>query len=62
MQAEGRRGDLPQGPPVEDHEDWIEWRGCRVKMPNWWWELVGILGINNFWELTQKIRASFELP
>ena len=62
MQVEGGWDDLPQGHPTEDHEDWIKWRGYRVKMPNWWQELVGIPGINNFWELTWKIRASFELP
>ena len=40
--------------------DWVE------EMPgphtNWWWELVGILGINDFQKLAQKIRASFEIP
>ena len=52
MQGEGNPS---QGPQVDDYEDWIEWRGCRVDMPNWWWELVGIPGITNFWELIQKI-------
>ena len=33
-----------------------------ICMPNWWKELVGILGVDDFWELTQKIRASFEIP
>ena len=47
---------------MEDHEKWIEWRGCRVHTPDWWWKLVEIPGINNFWELAQKIRASFEIP
>ena len=59
MQGEGNPS---QGSLVEDYKDWIEWRGCRVDMPDWWQEIVGIPGINNFWELTQKIRASFELP
>ena len=45
---------LPAGPP--------KWRGCRVNTPDWWQELVGILGINDFQELTQKIRTSFEPP
>ena len=62
MQEEGRGSNLSQGPLEEDYEDWIEWRGNRVSMPNWLWELVGIPGINNFWELTWKIRASFEIP
>ena len=33
-----------------------------MHMPNWWWELVGILGIDNFPVLAQKIRASYEVP
>ena len=40
----------------------IEWRGCWVHTPDWWWELVGMPGINDFQELVQKIRASFEVP
>ena len=62
IQEESRGTNLSQGPLVEDYEDWIEWRGHRVRTPNWWWEFVGIPGINDFQELTQKIRASFEIP
>ena len=62
MQGEDGGSDLSQGPLAEDYKDWIEWRGHRDGIPNWWQELVGIPGINDFWELTQKIRASFELP
>ena len=38
MQGEGRGSNLSQGPLVEGYKDWIEWRGCRVDTPNWWWE------------------------
>ena len=62
MQEENEQRDLLQGPLVEDYENWIEWRGCRVQTPNWYWELVGIPGINDFQQLAQKIQASFELP
>ena len=62
MQEEGKWSDLLQGPPAEDYENWIEWRGCRVHTPDWWQELVGIPGINDFQQLTWKIQASFELP
>ena len=31
-------------------------------MPDWWKELIKILGIDNFWEFAWKIRASFEIP
>ena len=59
-QEEGKGSDVSQEPSVEDYEKWIEWRRCQVHTPNWWWELVGIPGINDFQELIQKIRAFFE--
>ena len=62
MQEEGGGSNVSQGTPAEDYEDWIKWRGHRINTPDWWWELVGIPGINDFQELTQKIRASFKLP
>ena len=62
MQEEDKQRDILQGPLPEDYENWIEWRGCRVHTPNWWWELVGIPGINDFQQFARKIQASFELP
>ena len=62
MQKEGEGSDLSQEPLAEDYKKWIEWRGCWVHTPDWWQELVGIPGINDFQELTQKVRASFEIP
>ena len=59
MQEEDEQTDLSQGPPAEDYENWIEWRGCRVHTPNWWQELVGTPRINDFQQLAQKIQASF---
>ena len=53
----GQGGDLSQEPLGEDYKMWIEWRGCQVHTPNWWQELVGILGINDFQELAQKIGS-----
>ena len=60
-QKEGKGSDLLPEPLAKEYEKWIEWRGCRVHTPDWWWELVGIPGINDFQELVQKIRASFEV-
>ena len=60
-EGEGKGIDVSQEPPAEDYEKWIKWRGCWVHTPNWWWELMGILGINDLQELAQKIRASFEI-
>ena len=48
--------------PVKDYERWVKWGEWIVDTPNWQWELVGILGVSNFQELAQKIRASFKLP
>ena len=62
MQKEGEGNDLLQKHPAKEYKKWIAWRGCQVHTPNWQQELVGILGINNFQELVQKIRASFEVP
>ena len=62
MQKEGNGSDPWQKPPAKEYKKWIVWRGCWVHTPNWWWELVGIPGINNFHELSSKIRASFEAP
>ena len=55
-------GNPSQVPWTEDYKVWIKGMGHLVDMPAWWWELIGMLGITNFWELSQKIRASFELP
>ena len=61
-QGEGGRSDPSLGPSMENYEKWIEWRSLCICMPDWWKELIGIPGIDNFWELTQKMRASFEIP
>ena len=58
MQEEEEGSDPLWEPPVTEYENWIVWRSCQVHMPDWWWELVGIPGIGNFWELARKIRAS----
>ena len=62
VQREDRGSDPSKEPLAEDYERWLEWRGQIVDTPNWWWELLGILGVSNIQELAQKIRASFELP
>ena len=46
---------------MKEYERWIVWIGHQVHTPDWWWELVGIPGIDNFWELAQKRGASYEL-
>ena len=61
-QGEDSGSNLSQESLAEDYEDWIKWKRRRVNTPNWWQELLGIPGVDNFWELTWKIRASFELP
>ena len=61
-QEEEEGSDPLQKPPVIEYENWIVWRSCQVHMPNWWWELVGIQGIDDFQALAQKIKASYEVP
>ena len=62
MQEEEEGSDPLWEPPVTKYENWIVWRSCQVHMPDWWWELVGIPGIDDFQALAQKIRASYEVP
>ena len=62
MPEEEERSDPLQGSPVKEYVRWIVWRGCKFHTPIWWQELVGIPGIDDFWELAHKIRASYELP
>ena len=56
LQKEGRRSDPFPEPIVENYENWIEWRSFCICTPNWWKELL-----DDFQELVQKIRASFEI-
>ena len=62
LQGKSRRIDTSPEPAVGNYEEWVEWRGHRVHMPKWWRELVGIQDISDYHELSQKIRASFEIP
>ena len=60
---EGGGSDVSPEPPAEDYERWIKCvGGHQVNTPDWWQELMEILGINDFQELGQKIRAFFEIP
>ena len=63
--AEGGRDSqwhLWPKPPLDNHCKWIEWCGQYVDMPAWWRELQVIPDIEDHWELTQKVRVSFEVP
>ena len=62
MLEEGEGSNPLQEPLAKEYKECIVWRGHHVHTPNWWRELVRILGINDFQEFTQKIRASFEVP
>ena len=62
LQGEGKTSDPFPEPLVENYKKWIKWRSICICVPNWWKELIGILGIDDFQKLAQKIRASFEIP
>ena len=55
LQGEGRTSDPTPEPSVENYEKWIEWRSLCICMPDWLKELVGILGIDDFWEHAWRI-------
>ena len=54
-QCSEQRCDLPPEPSVENYEEWVEWQGCQVDMPDWWEELVAIPDVDNAQKLTQKV-------
>ena len=62
LQGEGKTSDPPPEPSVENYEKCVKWRSLCVCMLAWWKELIGIPDLGSFWELTQKIRATFEIP
>ena len=51
-----------KGPQQKTMKSGLSGGWWQVHTPNWWWELVGILGINDFQELAWKIRVFFEIP
>ena len=64
---EQKEGGTPASPaaqtsPGYDHCEWIEWHSQCVDMPAWWGELWAISDVEDHQELTQKVRASFEVP
>ena len=50
----------PQNP--QKRTTWVTWRGWVLDMPSCWQELAEITEIDDFWELAQKMQASFEFP
>ena len=59
---EGSVEDYSSEPSVSDVEIWLEWQAQQLGTPAWWSELEAILGVEDPWELTCKIRASFYIP
>ena len=59
---EDEEGHLPAEPPVEEHEEWIKWRGQVVDTTDWWWELEMVPEVDDIQKLARKIWASFKLP
>ena len=55
------RSDSSPEPPVEEYKRWVTWQGQALDMPDWWQELVEIPEVDDYWELAQKIWASFNL-
>ena len=54
--------DSSPEPPAEDYERWVTWWWQELNMPEWWQELAEIPEVDDYWELTQMIWASFKLP
>ena len=48
--------------PVQELHEWVMWKAKRCKTPDWWRELLAVLGVPNCKKLAQKVWASFSHP
>ena len=54
--------ESPPETPVEDLCQWVMWKAEATKAPNWWRELLALLGVPDCKKLAQQIWASFSHP
>ena len=52
----------PLEPPVGELHEWVTWKAEMTKTPDWWRELLVLLGVPNFKKLAQQVWASFSHP
>ena len=57
---EGKK--MPQEPDIMDFGLWVPWKAERCETPDWWEELLAVLGKEDARKLAREVRASFVLP
>ena len=62
LNFKGSVEDYLSEPSVSDVEIWLQWQAQQLGTPAWWSELEAIPGVEDPWELTHKIWASFYIP
>ena len=54
--------ESPPEPPVGDLRERVMWKAEATKTPNWWRELLALLGVPDCKKLAWQIQASFSHP
>ena len=62
LSSERDTKDYSTEPSVSDVKTWLEWQAEQLGTPTWWMELQVIPDISDPQNLSQKIRASFNIP
>ena len=57
---EGNR--MPPEPVVLEFSQWVPWKAEKCKTPDWWSELLAVLGMEDCRKLAREVWASFQLP
>ena len=52
----------PPEPPVGELHEWVMWKAEATETPDWWRELLALLGVPNCKKLAWQIWASFSHP
>ena len=58
LEEEGPPPELPLG----EFCKWVTWKAKMTKTPDWWRELLVVLGVPNCKRLAWKVQASFSHP
>ena len=54
--------ESPPEPPVGELHRWVMWKAEATEIPDWWRELLALLGVPDCKKLPQQIWASFSHP
>ena len=60
LDEEGEK--MPPQPDTADFSQWVKWKSERCETPDWWEELLAVLGKEDARRLAREVRPSFTLP